>query len=569
MAKIAKSTILKMTNVEEVIKMYQGVDFQKFLEVERKRKEKENRKKRLQEIKRQNEIIARKKRIQKIKLEKKLKDKERRKNPIQAGKTAKKMELKKFIQMSKVYAWYTTKTLEDRKKILVQRIKKYHPNENLIDENEMYIYPRGIDYVQCVLTFTHERIQYLNLNNAAKKIKEYEQMDLAWTLWWSEYFVKTKVMNEQNEFKITKDGEGIFLKDFLKMCGKRRNKFYELENENGKRYGTKIKNKLWLSEDECKEILKKDWTRPYIQILSERISATEKDLKKEFGFIKYTKQKKIRNQKTDDTEDEYSLEEVIGIQNQNEIQKVKKYIFKNHPLQSEIKYDAKIKKYIFTEEGCNWYFQIYSMHDSISERIKNEIKINEEKIETILKNKKSIPNLNDDCLKKWNLTESEFRNYKMLAQLKLNKENLTDDEIEDLFSELKLRRIIWTINILNKKETSYIRNCKSRYTTLNELTFFGNYEGDIINYKFKKNQNSILELYIETEYDAELEKIKLEIDVNRFTDKKIFLSLIRKNTHIQFNVNGENGHNKIEKFKINYFVEYELDDTNEMYHLVL
>ena len=98
------------------------------------------------------------------------------------GRVATKIEIKKYIKWCGVYKW-TGLNLEERKNKLIYDMNKLHFEEHMIDDE--YIYPRGIDYVQKVILFTHRRIQYLNLTSAEIK-KEYENMDLVWTLEWFE-----------------------------------------------------------------------------------------------------------------------------------------------------------------------------------------------------------------------------------------------------------------------------------------------------------------------------------------------------------------------------------------------
>ena len=108
----------------------------------------------------------------------KSKDKTKKKKmSLLEGTIATKMTIEKYIKMSGVYKW-TNLNLEERKTKLIHDINKLHFEEHMIDEQ--YIYPRGIDYVQKVILFTHRRMQYLNLTSAEIK-KEYEQMDLVWT----------------------------------------------------------------------------------------------------------------------------------------------------------------------------------------------------------------------------------------------------------------------------------------------------------------------------------------------------------------------------------------------------
>ena len=84
------------------------------------------------------------------------------------GKQAVKLEIEKYIKWSGVYQW-TGLTLEERKDKLIEKLNDLHSEEKMIDDE--FIYPRGIDYVQKVILFTHRRVQYLDLTVSEIKIR--------------------------------------------------------------------------------------------------------------------------------------------------------------------------------------------------------------------------------------------------------------------------------------------------------------------------------------------------------------------------------------------------------------
>ena len=135
-------------------------------------------------ISNQNKLSEKKVRHTYLVQQKNVDSSKKKKMSLLEGNVAKKIEIKEFIKWCGVYKW-TGLNLEERKNKLIYDINKIHFEEHMIDDE--YIYPRGIDYVQKVILFTHRRIQYLNLTSAEIK-KEYENMDLVWTLEWFEIF---------------------------------------------------------------------------------------------------------------------------------------------------------------------------------------------------------------------------------------------------------------------------------------------------------------------------------------------------------------------------------------------
>ena len=155
-------------------------------------------------------------------------------------------------------------------------------------DNE-FIYPRGIDYVQKVILFTHRRVQYLNLNCAEIK-KEYEQMDLVWTLDWINKFSN---IEELKIYFLNNSKYGlkeIALKDFLILCWKTQKEFYKIRTSSGDLYGFKKGKVRYLKYSECESILKNHWMKSYSRILSVIIGELDISvLQKEYGFIRFEK----------------------------------------------------------------------------------------------------------------------------------------------------------------------------------------------------------------------------------------------------------------------------------------
>lgn len=202
------------------------------------------------------------------------------------GKQAVKLEIKNYIKWSGVYQW-TGLNLEERKEKLIEKLNDLHSEEKMID-NE-FIYPRGIDYVQKVILFTHRRVQYLNLNCAEIK-KEYEQMDLVWTLDWINKFSN---IEELKIYFLNNSKYGlkeIALKAFLILCWKTQKEFYKIRTSSGDLYGFKKGKVRYLKYSECESILKNHWMKSYSRILSVIIGELDISvLQKEYGFIRFEK----------------------------------------------------------------------------------------------------------------------------------------------------------------------------------------------------------------------------------------------------------------------------------------
>lgn len=346
----------------------------------------------------------------------------KKKMSLLEGNVAKKIEIKEFIKWCGVYKW-TGLNLEERKNKLIYDINKIHFEEHMIDDE--YIYPRGIDYVQKVILFTHRRIQYLNLTSAEIK-KEYENMDLVWTLEWFEIFSYNEELkiNSINDSAF-KDRE-ISLKNFLTLCQKNRKEFYKIRDGLGNLFGTTKGRERFLNYEECEIILKKNWMKSYVRILSLLIGEVGVEtLRKEYGFIRF--EKKVKN-KTLKANEVLKKADLIGLDslylNKVQLSKLKKYIYKNHPLQKEFVYDSETNSYYITRDMYQWYEQIYCYSKTNYELFQKDLQYHKDYIHSkniYLQN--NLIAIDDYKMVKkiWRLTEIEYECYLSLFEYKHGK----------------------------------------------------------------------------------------------------------------------------------------------------
>lgn len=477
------------------------------------------------------------------------------------GQQAVKLEIKKYIKWSSVYQW-TGLTLEERKDKLIEKLNDLHSEEHMIDDE--FIYPRGIDYVQKVILFTHRRVQYLNLNCAEIK-KEYEQMDLVWTLEWVNKFSDIEEMQLYFLSNSKSKSKEIALKDFLILCGKTQKEFYKIRTSSGNLYGIKKEKARFLKYSECDFILKNHWLKSYSRILSVIIGELDVSvLQKEYGFIKF--EKKLIN-RTCNINDINATNNVVTLKslniNSHQLSLLKRYIYKNHPLQKELVYDSSTNKYYFSKEGYEWFKNIYCISNKMDQRIQTDLIWHQEyfrKRMMYLQNEyldlsyKNVKNI-------WKLTELEYECYMALGKFKFKKDNLNYKDFENLFVELKLRHLVFLKNRKVKKGTGKRR---TMYTQVRDLTFFGLYEGTCVNYTVN---NNVLELYIETNYiEKSLKHIKLKIGLNTINrdERIILLRMLQKNLPIQFivDIDGE-GKGILDSFMIASLLEFKkVKDSN-------
>lgn len=477
------------------------------------------------------------------------------------GKQAVKLEIEKYIKWSGVYQW-TGLNLEERKEKLIEKLNDLHSEEKMID-NE-FIYPRGIDYVQKVILFTHRRVQYLNLNCAEIK-KEYEQMDLVWTLDWINKFSnieELKIYFLNNSKYVLKE---IALKDFLILCWKMQKEFYKIRTSSGDLYGFKKGKVRYLKYSECESILKNHWMKSYSRILSVIIGELDISvLQKEYGFIRFEKKLINRTCNINDIDVKDNIVSLKSLDiNSHQLSLLKKYIYKNHPLQKELVYDSSTNEYYFSKEGYEWFNNIYCVSNKMYQRIQTDLiwhqeyfrkrmmYLQNEYLDLAYSNVKNI----------WKLTELEYECYMSLGEFKLKKDNLNYEDYENLFVELKLRHLAF---LKNKKVKDGTEKRKTMYTQVRDLSFFGTYEGTCVNYTIN---NNILEMYVETNYIEEsLKHIKLKIGLNTMDrdERIILLRMLQKNLPIQFIVDIDDERKGIlDSFMIASLLEFKrLKDSN-------
>lgn len=477
------------------------------------------------------------------------------------GKQAVKLEVEKYIKWSGVYQW-TGLNLEERKEKLIEKLNDLHSEEKMID-NE-FIYPRGIDYVQKVILFTHRRVQYLNLNCAEIK-KEYEQMDLVWTLDWINKFSN---IEELKIYFLNNSKYGlkeIALKDFLILCWKTQKEFYKIRTSSGDLYGFKKGKVRYLKYSECESILKNHWMKSYSRILSVIIGELDISvLQKEYGFIRFEKKLINRTCNINDIDVKDNIVSLKSLDiNSHQLSLLKKYIYKNHPLQKELVYDSSTNEYYFSKEGYEWFNNIYCVSNKMYQRIQTDLiwhqeyfrkrmmYLQNEYLDLAYSNVKNI----------WKLTELEYECYMSLGEFKLKKDNLNYENYENLFVELKLRHLAF---LKNKKVKDGTEKRKTMYTQVRDLSFFGTYEGTCVNYTIN---NNILEMYVETNYIEEsLKHIKLKIGLNTMDrdERIILLRMMQKNLPIQFIVDIDDERKGIlDSFMIASLLEFKrLKDSN-------
>lgn len=487
-------------------------------------------------ISNQNKLSEKKVRHTYLVQQKKVDSSKKKKMSLLEGDVAKKIEIKEFIKWCGVYKW-TGLNLEERKNKLIYDMNKLHSEEHMIDDE--YIYPRGIDYVQKVILFTHRRIQYLNLTSAEIK-QEYEKMDLVWTLEWFEIF------SYNEELKINSINDSAFknreisLKNFLILCQKNRKEFYKIRDGLGNLFGTTKGRERFLTYEECEIILKKNWMKSYVRILSILIGEVGVEtLRKEYGFIRF--EKKVKN-KTLKANEVLKKADLIGLDslylNKVQLSKLKKYIYKNHPLQKEFVYDSETNSYYITRDMYQWYEQIYCYSKTNYELFQKDLQYHKDYIHSkniYLQN--NLIAIDDYKMVKkiWKLTEVEYECYVSLFEYKHGKKEFTSYKYEETFQELMLRHIAFIKNEYEKKTSSQSKKRKTLYTKIEDLTFFGIYDGYVENLKATNNH---IEIYIHTSYSENLEliKINLNLDWIKQENKKMFMQFLAKGVSIRFKV---------------------------------
>ena len=477
-----------------------------------------------------------------------------KKMSVLEGKQAIKLEIKKYIKWSGVYQW-TGLTLDERKEKLIEKINDLHSEEKMIDDE--FIYPRGIDYVQKVILFTHRRVQYLNLN-CAKIKKEYAQMDLVWTLEWINKFSDVEGLKHYFLNNLKNESKEIALKDFLNLSGKTVNEFYKIRTSSGDLYGIKKGKTRYLKYSECEYIFKNHWQKSYSRILSVIIGEVGEDvLRKEYGFIRF--EKKLIN-RTCNINDIDVMDNIVSLKslniNSHQLSLLKKYIYKNHPLQKELIYDSSTNEYYLSKEGYEWFKNIYCASNKIGERIQTDLfwhqdyfkkrmmYLQNEHLDLSYSNVKNV----------WKLTKLEYECYIALGRFKLGEIYMSYKDYEQLFVELKLRHFAFIKNNVekNRNKRHLKKKRKTKYTQINDLPFYGSYEGIVVNYTTIKN---VVEIYVETndaEEDLKFVKLKVDLSLIEHHERIMFMQFLKRGVSIWFAVfeNQITGEMELESFTV-------------------
>lgn len=477
-----------------------------------------------------------------------------KKMSVLEGKQAIKLEIKKYIKWSGVYQW-TGLTLDERKEKLIEKINDLHSEEKMIDDE--FIYPRGIDYVQKVILFTHRRVQYLNLN-CAKIKKEYAQMDLVWTLEWINKFSDVEGLKHYFLNNLKNESKEIALKDFLNLSGKTVNEFYKIRTSSGDLYGIKKGKTRYLKYSECEYIFKNHWQKSYSRILSVIIGEVGEDvLRKEYGFIRF--EKKLIN-RTCNINDIDVIDNIVSLKslniNSHQLSLLKKYIYKNHPLQKELIYDSSTNEYYLSKEGYEWFKNIYCASNKIGERIQTDLfwhqdyfkkrmmYLQNEHLDLSYSNVKNV----------WKLTKLEYECYIALGRFKLGEIYMSYKDYEQLFVELKLRHFAFIKNNVekNRNKRHLKKKRKTKYTQINDLPFYGSYEGIVVNYTTIKN---VVEIYVETndaEEDLKFVKLKVDLSLIEHHERIMFMQFLKRGVSIWFEVfeNQITGEMELESFTV-------------------
>ena len=118
---------------------------------------------------------------------------------------AKKMMLEDLLKDKKIYP---RRSIKNKKELLLEVVKNNHPNEKMISDDGLYIYPRGIDFVKKVIIKNNEECKLLDIKSASKKRKNFEKLNYEWTLFWVN---KTEIFsNKKYEFYFTNDAAKIY-----------------------------------------------------------------------------------------------------------------------------------------------------------------------------------------------------------------------------------------------------------------------------------------------------------------------------------------------------------------------
>ena len=93
---------------------------------------------------------------------------------------------------------------------------------------------------------------------------------------------------------------------------------------------------------------------------------------------------------------------------------------------------------------------------------------------------------------------------------------------------------------------------KTKYTQINDLPFYGSYEGIVVNYTTIKN---VVEIYVETndaEEDLKFVKLKVDLSLIEHHERIMFMQFLKRGVSIWFEVfeNQITGEMELESFTV-------------------
>ena len=344
----------------------------------------------------------------------------------------------------------------------------------------------------------------------------------------------------------------------MNLSGKTVNEFYKIRTSSGDLYGIKKGKTRYLKYSECEYIFKNHWQKSYSRILSVIIGEVGEDvLRKEYGFIRF--EKKLIN-RTCNINDIDVMDNIVSLKslniNSHQLSLLKKYIYKNHPLQRELIYDSSTNEYYLSKEGYEWFKNIYCASNKICERIQTDLfwhqdyfkkrmmYLQNENLDLSYSNVKNV----------WKLTKLEYECYIALGRFKLGEIYMSYKDYEQLFVELKLRHFAFIKNNVekNRNKRHLKKKRKTKYTQINDLPFYGSYEGIVVNYTTIKN---VVEIYVEINDAAEdLKFVKLKVDLSLIEhhERIMFMQFLKRGVSIWFEVfeNQITGEMELESFTV-------------------
>ncbi|WP_407386402.1 hypothetical protein, partial [Holdemanella porci] len=125
-----------------------------------------------------------------------------------------------------------------------------------------------------------------------------------------------------------------------------------------------------------------------------------------------------------------------------------------------------------------------------------------------------------------------------------------------------LRHILFIKNEHEKKVSSQSKKRKTLYTKIENLTFFGIYDGYIENLKAI---NNYIEVYVHTSYSENYEfiKINLNLDSIKQENKKMLMQFLAKGVSIRFEVSQDkSGTGVLKSFTIRQVLQFDREMKN-------